>query len=73
MPRGSTKPMYTSGGYAQMSRVFKEQFRPYVRYQWLNPNSNDPNNAWVGSNAGIRFDLNTYIALKLEYSHYDWN
>lgn len=76
VPRGSSQPMYTSGGYAQISKVFKEQFRPYVRYQWLNPNFSDPNNAWagrwVGPNAGLRWDLNTYIALKTEYSHYDW-
>jgi hypothetical protein len=76
LPRGSAKPMVTSGGYAQISKVFKEQFRPYVRYQWLNPNFNDPNNAWVGRwvgpNAGIRWDLNTFIALKIEYSHFDW-
>jgi hypothetical protein len=76
LPRGSNLPLYTSGGYAQISKVFKDQFRPYVRYQWLNPNFNDPNNAWVGRwvgpNAGLRWDLNTYVALKIEYSHFDW-
>lgn len=75
VPRGSTKPLYTSGGYAQVSKVFGV-VRPYVRYQWLNPNFKDPNNAWVGRwvgpNAGIRWDINAFIALKVEYSHYDW-
>lgn len=75
LPRGSAKPLYTSGGYAQVSRLFGE-FRPYVRYQWLNPNFNDPNTAWVGRwvgpNAGVRWDINTFVALKAEYSHYDW-
>jgi|HubBroStandDraft_5_1064220.scaffolds.fasta_scaffold16710_2 hypothetical protein len=76
LPRGSTQPLYTSGGYAQVSRLFGESYRPYLRYQWMNPNFNDPNNAWagrwVGPSAGMRWDINTYIALKAEYSHFDW-
>jgi len=75
LPRGSVKPLYTSGGYAQISKVFGV-VRPYARFQWLNPNFKDPNNAWagrwVGPNAGVRWDINAFIALKLEYSHYDW-
>jgi hypothetical protein len=75
LPRGSTKPLYTSGGYAQVSRYFGE-FRPYVRYQWMNPNFNDPNNAWagrwVGPTGGVRWDFNAFIALKVEVSHFDW-
>jgi hypothetical protein len=76
VPRGSTRPMYTSGGYAQVSKVFQERYRPYFRYEWMNPNFNDPNNAWagrwVGPVAGLRWDLNTFIALKTEYSRFDW-
>ena len=75
MPRGSSRPMYTSGGYAQISKVFGT-YRPYFRYQWLNPNFSDPNNAWagrwVGPSIGVRWDLNTFIALKAEFSHFDW-
>ena len=75
LPRGSNRPLYTSGGYAQVSRAYGV-VRPYFRYQWLNPNFNDPNNAWVGRwvgpNAGVRWDINTFIALKAEYSHFDW-
>jgi hypothetical protein len=75
LARGSTRPLYTSGGYAQVSKAYGV-VRPYFRYQWLNPNFNDPNNAWVGRwvgpNAGIRWDINTFIALKAEYSHFDW-
>ena len=73
--RGSTLPMYTSGGYAQISRAFGS-YRPYLRYQWLNPNFHDPNNAWagrwVGPSAGLRWDINPYVALKTEFSDYDW-
>ncbi len=73
--RGTTQALYTSGGYAQVSRAFGE-YRPYVRYQWLNPNFHDPNNAWVGRwvgpDVGVRWDMNPFIALKTEFSHYDW-
>ena len=73
--RGTSQPLYTSGGYAQVSKVFGT-VRPYARFQWINPNFNDPNNAWagrwVGPNIGVRWDLNTFIALKTEFSHYDW-
>ena len=75
VPRGTSQPLYTSGGYAQISKAFSV-VRPYVRYQWLNPNFNDPNNAWVGRwvgpNVGTRWDINTFVALKFEYSHFDW-
>jgi len=74
--RGSTKAMYTSGGYAQVSRVFASVWRPYFRYEWMNPNFNDPNNAWagrwVGPKVGLRWDLNPFIALKTEFSDFDW-
>jgi len=76
LARGTTKPIYTSGGYAQVSHLFHNQYRPYFRYQWLNPNFSDPNTAyvgrWVGPNGGVRIDLNTFIALKFEASHFDW-
>jgi hypothetical protein len=74
LPRGSASPLYTSGGYAQVSRAF-HAYRPYFRYEWLNPNFNDPNNAWVGRtvgpDVGLRWDINTFIALKAEYSHFE--
>jgi hypothetical protein len=75
MPRGSTRPLYTSGGYAEASHVFGA-VRPYARFQWLNPNFNDPNNAWVGRwvgpTGGVRWDINAFIAFKFEASHYAW-
>lgn len=75
MPRGANHALYTSGGYAQISRAYGP-LRPYVRYQWLNPNFADPNIAyvgrWVGPNAGVRWDINTFVALKIEYSNFDW-
>jgi hypothetical protein len=75
LPRGSVRPLYTSGGYAEASHVFG-QFRPYARFQWMNPNFNDPNTAWtgrwVGPTGGVRWDLNAFIALKVELSRYAW-
>jgi hypothetical protein len=75
LARGANQPLYTSGGYAQISRAFSA-LRPYVRYQWLNPNFKDPNSAWdgrwVGPSAGVRWDINTFVALKFEYSDFDW-
>jgi hypothetical protein len=75
VPRGSNQPLYTSGGYAQVSKVFGV-LRPYFRYEWLNPNFHDPNNAWVGRwvgpVTGVRWDINTFVALKIEDSRYDW-
>jgi hypothetical protein len=74
-PRGSTRPLYTSGGYAEASHAFGF-LRPYARFQWLNPNFHDPNNAWVGRwvgpTGGVRWDINAFIALKFEASHYAW-
>jgi len=74
-PRGSTQALYTSGGYAQISKAFKE-VRPYFRYEWMNPNFRDPNNAWaghwVGPLVGVRWDTNTFVALKLEYQNTGW-
>jgi len=73
--RGSTQAQYTSGGYAQVSRAFGS-YRPFVRYAWMNPNFGDPNNAWVGRwvgpESGVRWDINTFVALKGEFDHYDW-
>jgi hypothetical protein len=75
LPRGSPLPLYTSGGYAQISKAFRN-YRPYFRYQWLNPNFRDPNNAWVGRwvgpEAGLRVDVNPFVAFKVEYEDYDW-
>lgn len=74
-PRGSTKSLHLSGGYVQVSRAFGE-FRPYTRFEWMIPNFRDPNDAWaghwVGPLGGVRWDTNTFVALKLEYQHTDW-
>ncbi len=75
LPRGSSRALYTSGGYAQVSHAFGV-IRPYARMQWLNPNFNDPNNAWVGRwvgpTGGVRWDINSFVAAKFELSHYAW-
>jgi hypothetical protein len=74
-PRGSNQALYTSGGYAQVSKAFGE-IRPYFRYEWMNPNFRDPNDAWagrwVGPLVGTRWDVNTFVALKAEFQHTDW-
>ena len=73
--RGSSQVQYTSGGFAQVSKAFGN-YRPFVRYTWMNPNFGDPNNAWVGRwvgpESGVRWDINTFVALKGEFDHYDW-
>jgi hypothetical protein len=73
--RGAGKAQYTSGGYTQISKAFGD-YRPFVRFQWMNPNFADPNNAWaghwVGPSVGVRKDFNPFIALKLEYDYFDW-
>jgi hypothetical protein len=75
LARGASHPKYTSGGFAQVSRAFGA-YRPFVRYAWMNPNFADPNNAWVGRwvgpESGVRWDVNTFVALKAEFDHYDW-
>jgi len=74
-PRGSSQTLWTSGGYVQVSKAFNS-IRPYARFEWMNPNFNDPNVAWaghwVGPLGGVRWDTNTFVALKLEYQHSDW-
>jgi hypothetical protein len=75
LARGAAKPQYMSGGYAQVSVAFGD-YRPFVRYQWMNPNFADPNNSWagrwVGPSAGVRWDVNPFVALKAEYDEFDW-
>jgi hypothetical protein len=49
-------------------------FRPYLRYQYMNVNKNEPIFPDVGltygPSLGIRFDASESVALKLQYDHY---
>jgi hypothetical protein len=71
-PAGSPTVFHTPGGYAQFSRVFGE-FRPYFRYEYLNAPVREPVFPDVGLRhgplAGIRFDPNESVALKLQFDH----
>lgn len=70
-PAGSARSFYTPGGYAQISRQFA-QFRPYFRYEYLNAPVHEPVFPDVGLRhgplAGLRFDPNESVALKLQFN-----
>lgn len=70
-PVGSATVFHTAGGYAQLSRQFG-QFRPYFRYEYLNAPVHEPVFPDVGLRhgplAGIRFDPNESVALKLQFN-----
>jgi hypothetical protein len=71
-PYGSAKVFHTPGFYVQASRQFG-LYRPYFRYEYLNAPRNEPVFPDVGLRhgpiAGLRFDANESVALKLEYSY----
>jgi hypothetical protein len=58
------------GFYSQLSRQFG-RYRPYLRYEYVNVPARDPLYSDVGllhgPKVGLRFDLNEFAALKLEY------
>ncbi len=59
-------------GYTQLARKFGI-YQPYFRYQYVNDAMNDPVNLlqgkYYGPSVGMRIDLFTYAALKLQYNH----
>lgn len=69
---GRTRVIHSPGFYSQLSREFGK-WRPYFRYQYLNVPKSDPIFGDVGlvygPSAGIRYDLNEFLAFKLQYDH----
>jgi len=70
-PTGTAQVFYTPGFYTQFARRFG-QATPYFRYQYLNAPANDPILSTTGRrngpSAGVRYDVTTYAALKLQYN-----
>lgn len=59
------------GGFGQLSYAF-DRLRPYYRFDWIDTDGADPYFAGVAEDLeqhtlGIRFDLNEFVASKLEY------
>ena len=62
----------TPAGYTLISRQWG-QFRPYLRYQFINSNLLDPIFPDLGlrdgPGAGVRYDLNAFTAFKIQYDY----
>jgi len=71
-PRGDGHIFDTPGFYTQISKRFGS-YRPYFRYQYVNASPNEPVFPQVGlrtgPTAGIRYDVNESVALKLQYDY----
>jgi hypothetical protein len=71
-PQGLAHVFNTPGFYTQLSRRFGS-YRPYVRYQYVNASDQEPIFPRVGlrtgPTAGIRYDVNESVALKLQYDY----
>lgn len=67
---------YTPMFYVQAARKFGK-YTPYARFTYSNASSNDPIYTTVlgqaglhyGPSLGLRYDLSTYVALKLQYDY----
>ena len=57
--------------YTQVSKRFGE-YRPYLRYQYVNAVEGDPLNAWhgryTGPSVGVRYNISEYAAFKIQYN-----
>lgn len=71
-PQGMGRVFNTPGFYTQISRRFGS-YRPYFRYQYVNAPDHEPIFPGVGlrtgPTAGLRYDVNEAVALKLQYDH----
>jgi len=69
---GTSISFNTPGFYSQVSRQFND-FRPYLRYQYLNVANNEPIFSDValqhGPSIGLRFDASESVALKFQYDY----
>ena len=62
----------TPAFYSLISQKFGRKWRPYFRYQYANASTQSPLFGDVGlrhgPSAGVRFDYNDYLALKIQYN-----
>jgi hypothetical protein len=69
---GTPKPFRSPMAYSQIARKFGI-YKPYVRYQYVRDNGNDPVNllggTYYGPSVGVRIDFAEYAAFKLQYNH----
>jgi hypothetical protein len=69
---GTTSVFNTPGFYTQVSKQFGD-YRPYLRYQYVNVANNEPIFSDValqhGPSLGLRFDASESVALKLQYDY----
>ena len=69
---GASKPIRSPMAYTQIARKFGI-YKPYVRYQYVRDNVNDPVNllggTYYGPSVGVRIDFAEYAAFKLQYNH----
>jgi hypothetical protein len=69
---GQSKAYNTPGFYTQVSRQYG-LFRPYFRYQYVNVAKTEPIFPDVGlrhgPSAGIRYDVDEFVALKFQYDY----
>lgn len=63
----------TPAFYTLVSQQFAGKWRPYFRYQYVNASPVSPLYADVslryGPSAGLRYDFNDYVAMKLQFDH----
>jgi hypothetical protein len=63
----------TPAFYSLISQQFAGKWRPYFRYQYVNASTASPLFADVslrhGPSAGLRYDFNDYVAMKLQFDH----
>ena len=69
---GTSRVFNTPGFYSQVSKQFGD-YRPYLRYQYVNVAGNEPVFPDValrhGPSVGLRFDASESAALKLQYDY----
>jgi hypothetical protein len=74
--QSGTEAHYTPMAYAQVARKFGS-YTPYVRFTYVNASQNDPIYTAIlnqggldyGPSIGLRYDLSTFVALKLQYDY----
>jgi hypothetical protein len=69
---GTTQSFRSPMAYTQVARAFGI-YKPYIRYQYVRDNPDDPINllkgTYYGPSIGLRIDFATYAAFKLQFNH----